>query len=78
MNTNVYIDDKLFERLEDYIKQNNVSRSFLIREALNAFLTQHAKSTWKEGFFEFEAIEDFPLPHELRKSLLSPKQDPFS
>ncbi|HQS85080.1 MAG TPA: CopG family transcriptional regulator [Alphaproteobacteria bacterium] len=78
MNTNVYIDDRLFERLQDYIKQNNVSRSFLIREALNAWLTQHAKSGWKEGFFDFEAIEDFPLPHDLRKNLLSPKENPFS
>ena len=78
MNTNIYLDDKLFERLTEYTKRNDMSRSFLIREALNAWFAQHSKSEWKEGFFEFEAIEDFPLTHEIRKGLLSPKVDPLS
>ncbi|MBS0186078.1 MAG: CopG family transcriptional regulator [Proteobacteria bacterium] len=77
MNTNIYLDTKLFNHLEEYIKANNLSRSFLIREALNAWFKQHSKPKWKEGFFDFKPAEDFPLIQELRENLVDPKEDPF-
>ena len=77
MNANIYIDDDLFKRLTDYTKRNHVSRSFLIREALNAWLDHCSKEEWGKDFFEFEGVSDFPLTEELRKGILPPKEDPF-
>ncbi len=77
MNTSIYIDNDLLIRMTDYIEKTHMSRSALIREALNEWLDHHSQKYWEDGFFCFEGMDDFPLPEPLRKNLLAPKEDPF-
>lgn len=78
VNTNIYIDDALLKRVNDYTNHHHVSRSALIREALKDWLNRHSQNQWRQDFFDFEGAEDFPLPTQFRESLLSPNDDPLS
>ena len=77
MNANIYIDDALYHRLTEYTKRAHISRSLLIREALNEWFARHSQNQWRENFFDFEGIKDFPLAEDLRKDMLTPSEDPF-
>ncbi len=77
MNVNIYIDNNLARQVDSYIKANGISRSQAVREALALWLEKKQDNKWQKGFFNFEALNDFPNKEELRLGLKDKDIDPL-
>ena len=60
MNFNIYVDDKLGERLTEVAKTSKQSRNSLIREAISVWLKVNEKSQWPDEIMQFKGIHGFP------------------
>ena len=78
MNFNIYLDDRLGERLIIATKESHKSRNALIREAVDLWLKTNENSSWSKQILEFEGVADFPAFESYRDELKNVKDDPFA
>ncbi|MBP9692321.1 MAG: CopG family transcriptional regulator [Alphaproteobacteria bacterium] len=61
MNLSIYLPSQLSNQLSLIAKQKRRSKSSIVKEALEEWLTRHrSRSNWPPHFFDFEAVEDAP------------------
>jgi len=78
MNFNVYVSKQVAEDLARAAKAAHRSRNSIVMEALQEWITNHAKSGWPEGFFDFTPITDAPDFKALRKEFKNIPEDPLA
>lgn len=61
MNLNIYIDDKLSEKLTEVAKTSDKSRNAIIEEAISMWLKVHEKSEWPDEVLAFKGFPDLPV-----------------
>lgn len=73
---NIYLNNDTYHKLERYLKNNNVSRSQLVSQALDSYLSKEQADVWPQGLFEFteEEKNQYPDVKELRQHLLPPRE----
>jgi Arc/MetJ-type ribon-helix-helix transcriptional regulator len=77
MNINIYLQEQLLERIDRLAKETGRSRSALIREALEAWLSRRSASAWPALLREWEGDPTF-APFELGRNDPSRRaEDPF-
>lgn len=69
MNFNVYLTNKIGERVTKIAKSLRRSRNSIVNEALEEWLSNHTKTTWPDNFFDFSPITDVPNFKALRDDL---------
>ena len=57
MNMNIYLNNDTYHKLERYLKNNNISRSQLIAQALDSYLNKENVDAWPQGLFDFKEEE---------------------
>ena len=77
MNINVYLEDSIFNSLNNCAKKSHKSRNAIIREALKQWLAQYEVKQWPKSILNFSGIDKLPSFESYRKELLLPKEDPF-
>ncbi len=78
MHFNIYLDDRLGQRLIEATQTSHKTRNALIREAIDLWLEKHERSSWPDEIIQFEGIEDFPAFETHRHDLKSADKDPFA
>jgi len=74
MNVNIYLDENLAKRVDMYTVKNKLSRSMLIRQALEQWLAKQSEDNWPKDFFQFTKEHEFPAIEEMREGLTPPKE----
>lgn len=69
MNFNVYLKRDLGRKVTQIAKSKHRSRNSIVNEALEEWLSNHSKSQWPKGFFDFDPIMDVPDFKEYRRDL---------
>ncbi|OZG31641.1 hypothetical protein [Rickettsia endosymbiont of Culicoides newsteadi] len=79
MNFNIYINDHLYNELEQQRQLSGRSRNSIINEALTDWINSHKQTKWSEGIFSFDkdTRDLYPDTKELRQSILEPKDHKF-
>lgn len=79
MNFNVYINDQLYQELENHRLLLGKSRNSIVTEALIEWVNCHKQTKWPKNFFKFnkDMMELYPDTKLLRKGLLEPKEHKF-
>jgi hypothetical protein len=79
MNFNIYVNNQLYQELENYRQSLGKSRNSIITEALMEWIDHHKQTKWPKDFFHFnDAIARlYPNTKELRKDFLEPKEHNF-
>jgi len=78
MNINIYIEDKLGEKITQAAKARGMSRNLVIRDALKEWLQHHKAQQWPASIQRFKGVSDFPEFESYRDELEEPKEDPFA
>jgi hypothetical protein len=73
---NIYLNNDTYHKLERYLKNNKISRSQLVSQALDLYFNKEQVDAWPQGLFEFNQEEknQYPNVEELRHHLLPPKE----
>lgn len=66
------IDDNLYNALQEYAKNMQLTRSSIMKSALVDWLARHKQFRWYNTLMECQVGDDFPDVTELRKELLLP------
>jgi Arc/MetJ-type ribon-helix-helix transcriptional regulator len=78
MNINIYLQEQLLERIDRLAKETGRSRSALIREALEAWLSRRSASAWPAVLREWRGDPAFPPFDEGRDDRSQRPEDPFA
>jgi Arc/MetJ-type ribon-helix-helix transcriptional regulator len=78
MNINVYLQDQLLEQIDRLARETGRSRSALIREALEAWLSRRSASAWPAVLREWRGDPGFPPFEEGRNDRSQRPDDPFA
>lgn len=74
MNFNLYLDDELGQKLESICQLTGKKRNTLIREALEAWLSQYPISKWPTSIQEFQGVPQM-IPFESYRDELNEPSD---
>jgi len=77
MNINIYIEDKLGEKIKDSAQLLGKSRNAIIREAIKEWLQHHKAHQWPSSIKKFKGIDNVSNFESYRDELTSIKEDPF-
>lgn len=77
MNINIYLQAELLELIDRLARETGRSRSALIREALEAWLSRRSASAWPAAVREWKGDPDFAPFESGRADASSRPDDPF-
>ena len=75
MHFQVYLPDSEAKFLDSVIKNTNLKRNEIVREAIIEWANNHINLNWESGTFDFDSITDIPDFTSYRKELHAPKED---
>jgi len=79
MNINVYLQEKLLAQIDALAHRDRVSRSALIRAALESWMQRETAPVWPAAVSDWAGDPDFP-PFESSRAVAPPGRldDPFA
>ena len=77
MNVTSYLPDELVPLIDRLARQRQVSRSAVIREALEAYLRREQPGSWPEPVMAWPGDSLFPAFESLREAEEDRIDDPF-
>lgn len=78
MNFNIYVEDHLAEKLDHLSQQQGKKRNAVIREALEAWITQNTVTTWPEVVMNYQGDPEAIAFESYRDELIPPTEASFS
>ena len=76
MNISTYLPDHLLGTLDHLAKERQLSRSAVIREALEAYLARFERGAWPDEVMMWDGDPEFP-PFEATRGTDAGTGDPF-
>lgn len=78
MNVHIYLEDELGQKINSFAKLLGKSRNAIIREAIKAWVNNHAKNEWPASVLKFSGTKKFPDFEQYREDLSDAKEDPLA
>jgi predicted transcriptional regulator len=74
MNFNLYLEDKLAQKLQALSQSTGKSRNALVREAIQLLISQHQRSQWSSKIFDFQGLTDAICFEAYREEFIPPSE----